>query len=92
MVERNVARPISLVLFPLADKRYTLCDVPNDRSLDFDRLDLYQYRRCGREQIRQYLFGVIESRIPLLQACSDKSSTSECVMAWILRCGECCGQ
>ena len=34
----DVARPISGVPFPLADKRYTICNVANDGRLDFDRL------------------------------------------------------
>ena len=37
-LECDVARPIGLVLFPLADVRYTLCDIANDGRLDFDGL------------------------------------------------------
>ena len=36
--ESDVAGPLALVLFPDADKRYTLCDVTNDGRLDFDGL------------------------------------------------------
>jgi hypothetical protein len=36
--ECDVAGPISLVPFPVADERYTLCDVANDGRLDFDGL------------------------------------------------------
>ena len=38
VVERNVTRSICLVPFPLSDKCYTLCNVSNDRWLNFDGL------------------------------------------------------
>ena len=38
MLERDVARPIPGVPFPLADKCYTHCNVANDGWLDFDGL------------------------------------------------------
>ena len=36
--ERDVADPIALVPFPVADKRYTFRDVANDGRLNFDGL------------------------------------------------------
>ena len=39
-LECDVARPICLVLFPVTDKGYTLCNVANDGWLDFDGLDV----------------------------------------------------
>ena len=36
--ECDVAGAIAIVPFPLADKRYTLCDVANDGRLDFEGL------------------------------------------------------
>ena len=42
--ECDVARRIALVLFPFADKRYTLCNVANNRRLDFDGLVVNQYQ------------------------------------------------
>ena len=38
--ECDVAGPIALVPFPIADKRYTLCDVANDGWLDFNGLGI----------------------------------------------------
>ena len=38
MLELNVAHPNSLVLSPLSNENGTLCNVPNDGWLDFDRL------------------------------------------------------
>ena len=34
----DITGPIASVSFPVADKRYTLCDVANDGRLDFDAL------------------------------------------------------
>ena len=39
-LECDIARPICLELFPIADKGYTLCNVANDGRLNFDRLDV----------------------------------------------------
>ena len=39
-LECDIARPICLELFPLANKRYTLCNVADDGWLDFDGLDV----------------------------------------------------
>ena len=39
-LERDVACPIRLVLFPFADERDTLCNVANDGWLNFDGLDV----------------------------------------------------
>jgi len=36
--ERDIARPVRPVLFPDADKCYTLCNVTNSGRLNFDRL------------------------------------------------------
>ena len=36
--ECDVTGPIALVPFPVADKRYTLCDIANDGRLNFDGL------------------------------------------------------
>lgn len=36
--ECDIARPICLVLFSVADQGYTFCNVANDGWLDFDRL------------------------------------------------------
>ena len=36
--ERNVAHPNSLVLFPLANKSHTVCNIASERSLNFDGL------------------------------------------------------
>jgi len=36
--ERDIARPICLVLFPDADKRYTLCNVADSGRLNYDGL------------------------------------------------------
>jgi hypothetical protein len=38
VLERDVARSIPGMLFPFANKRYTLCNVAKDGWLDFDRL------------------------------------------------------
>ena len=38
-LERDVARSIRLVLFSVADKRYTLCNVADDGWLNVDGLD-----------------------------------------------------
>jgi hypothetical protein len=40
--ECDVARPIRLVPFPLADKGNTLCNVAKDGWPDFDGLDINQ--------------------------------------------------
>ena len=40
VLECDVASPISIVRFPLADQGYTLCNVANDGWLDFDGLDV----------------------------------------------------
>ena len=39
-LECDVARPICLVLSPIADKGYTLRNVANDGRLNFDRLEV----------------------------------------------------
>ena len=36
--ECDVAGPIAVVPFPVADKRYTLCDVAHDGRLNIDGL------------------------------------------------------
>lgn len=38
MFERDVTCAMTLVPFPFADMRYTLCNVGNGGWLDFDRL------------------------------------------------------
>ena len=39
-LERDVARPIRLVLFSGADKGYTLCNMTDDRWLNVDGLNV----------------------------------------------------
>ena len=39
-LECDVARPICVVLFPVADKGYTLCNVANNGWLYVDGLDV----------------------------------------------------
>ena len=39
-LERDVARPIRLVLFSAADKRYTLCNMTDDGWLNVDGLNV----------------------------------------------------
>ena len=39
-LECDVASPICLVLFPVSDKGYTLCNVANGGWLHFDGLDV----------------------------------------------------
>ena len=39
-LERDVTRPIRLVLFSVADKCYAFCNVPDDGWLDGDGLDV----------------------------------------------------
>ena len=38
--ERDVARPICLVLFPLSSKRHNLCNVANHGWFNFDGLNM----------------------------------------------------
>ena len=41
-LECDVARPICLVLFPVADEGYILCNPTNDKLLNFDGLGIDQ--------------------------------------------------
>ena len=45
-----------------------------------------------RQVSGEYLSGIEDRCVPLSQACPDKGSTSEHVMACILRQGDCCSQ
>ena len=44
------------------------------------------------EQSNEDLIGVDEGCVPMSQTNSDESSTSECMMGWIPRLGDRCGQ
>ena len=44
MLERNVARPICLVFFAVADKGETHCDEAEHGGLEFDGLDMDQHQ------------------------------------------------
>ena len=44
VLERDVARSVSLMRSPLADKGYKLCNVANDRRLNLDGLVVKQYQ------------------------------------------------
>jgi hypothetical protein len=55
-LERDVARPIPVVLFPLADMRDALCNVANDGWLNFDGLS------CRLVSVSAYVRG--ERQIP----------------------------
>ena len=78
MLERNVAHPNSLVLFPLANESHTLCNVANKRSLNLDGLGSKRCQHpCMRVWSNMYLCCIDECCIPLSRTCPNKSSTSE---------------
>ena len=54
MVERKVAHPNSLVLFPIANKGHTLCNVAKERSLNFDGLGLKLVSGCIYVRVEQH--------------------------------------
>ena len=92
-LKRDVAGLIAPIPFPLADICYTLCNVANDGRMDLDCLDFNQCRhRCQREESNTHRFSIDKRCVPVLQTTSDESSAGECVMVWILRGSDCCGQ
>ena len=90
-LECDVARPICLVLFPVADIGYTLCNVANDGRLNLDGLHENQWQRVG-EQSKKHLCSIGNGSVPLPQTCSYESSTSDRMITWIPRHVDCCGQ
>ena len=91
VLERNVAGPICLVLLSAADKGETFCYVAEDGRLDFDGLNSNQHQHAKEEE-RQNLIRIVDRDVPLLQACSNESSTSKYTMPCILRRGNGIGQ
>ena len=67
VLERDVARPICLVLFSVADKCYTLCNLANDGWLDADGLDVKVASASAEGKLSgKNLFGIGDRFAPFL--------------------------
>lgn len=93
MFKCDVTRPIPSCLFTLSNERYTLCNITNERRLDFEGLDV-NLRQCRSVSIvgRRDLFGIQNRCVPLSQMSSHKSTASEFKMACIVSRGDQRGQ
>ena len=82
----DVAGPIPIVPFAIFYICQALCDVGNGRWFDFEGLCVNEGRRqCTNEEDEKYHFGIKVGCIPFLQTSANESSTSEHMMARILR-------